>query len=492
MIVTLLQHQWKAFWRSRNTGKSVAIQIFVGFLFLYFLMVALFVGFWLNKILLEIYPNQSVITSFNSWILYFFSVDLLVRFLMQELPTLSIQPYLAHNIRRKQIVQFLNIKSLFTFINLIPFVLFLPFTFQVILPKVGGLQTLGYIISLLSLTIVNHFAVMLIKRKSVVNSWWLVGFFITIAVFGALDYWKIVSVLKFSAAIFQTIMQLPWLCILFIAYAVATFITNQRFLLSSLYIDGAENNKKSGVVKADYAWLNQFGTVGELISIDLKLILRNKRTRSLLFLSFIILFYGFMFYKKEFIDKDEIGMLLMGGIFMTGMFTANFGQFIFSWQSAHFDGFLSGRLPIISYIKSKFYLLVGFSTLNFILTTAYGIISWKIIPVQLAAFFYNIGLHTVLCLFMGTYNDKSLDLGRNTTFNYQGTGVVQWLYIFVIALPALIIYLPFALIFNSWVGVIALGVTGLISFLLKDWWFVVLSKAFMQRKYRLLDGFRQK
>lgn len=52
------------------------------------------------------------------------------------------------------------------------------------------------------------------------------------------------------------------------------------------------------VYNADLSFLDRFGAVGELIALEIKLILRHKRTKSMLYLSGFFLLYGLMFYTK--------------------------------------------------------------------------------------------------------------------------------------------------------------------------------------------------
>jgi len=132
VIYTLLQHQWKSFWRSRSAGRNVAMQIFIGFIVLYLAAIAIFIGFSLNKILSETSHGKDVIHIFLRFILYYYSFDIIMRFILQDLPTLAVQPYLIQNIKRNKLVQFLNIRSLFSIFTLLPLFLFLLFITTII------------------------------------------------------------------------------------------------------------------------------------------------------------------------------------------------------------------------------------------------------------------------------------------------------------------------------------------------------------------------
>jgi hypothetical protein len=198
-----------------------------------------------------------------------------------------------------------------------------------------------------------------------------------------------------------------------------------------------------------------------------------------------------MFYKPQYFAKDQMGFLLFGAMFVIGMFITNYGQFLFAWQSDHFDGLMSNNISIKMYIKSKFILLTAFCTVALCLSIFYGFISWKLIPVQIAAYLFNIGVHTVLSAYIATHNYKAIDLSKGSAFNYQGIGAAQWLYGIILMVVAVVVYLPFALIFNSWTGVAAIAVFGLVNLALRDWWIDQLVVQFQTRKHKILEGFRE-
>jgi hypothetical protein len=491
VIKILLQHQWKSFWRSRSAGRNVVMQIFIGFIVLYLLATAIFVGVALDKILSGAFPGQNVIHIFLGFILYYFAFDIIMRYIMQDLPTLAVQPYLTQNIKRAKLVQFLNIRSLVSIFCVLPLFIFIPFIVTVIGAKYGAGVSAALVLTIISITFFNHFLVLFVKRKTILSQWWLIGFFIIILLVGGADYFKIFSLRNLSAALFESIIKIPALCIIFLLLAIAAYYNNNLFLRRNFYLENLESSK--GEKKsADYNWLQRFGSYGELIAIDLKLILRNKRPRTLLLFSIIFLFYGYIFFKPEYFKNDSLGILLIGATFITGMFMTSYGQFIFAWQSNHFDGIMGNNIDIRSYIKGKLMLLIAFSTGSFLLGLLYSFISWKLIPIFIASWLFNIGIHSVLTAFIGTRNYKMLDLSKGASFNYQGTGAAQWLYSLVILVVGAIIYLPFALLINKWSGIAAIGILGFICLMMQDWWLDKLTIQFQKHKYKMLDGFREK
>jgi len=491
MILTLLSHQWKSFWRGRNAGTGLAVQIFIGLLIAYLLASLLAVGLGLGHVLQKIYPQQDVVPIFCGFILYYFSFDIIFRFTIQELPVLTVQPYLGQNIRRRQLVGFLNIRALFHFLNLVPLLLFLPFACTRMAAGYGAAAAMIFIISIVSLTIFNNFLILYIKRRTIVNSWWLIGFFVAIVAFISLDYFNIISLRKWSADAFISLLRQPALVFIPMVLGLAAWFNNYRFLLGNLYLDEGTKTEKEKSSR-EYTWLQQLGLSGELVALDLKLMLRNQRPKYIVRMSVFFLAYGFIFYDSKNLADPHLIVLLFPALFMTGIFIMNYGQFLLSWHSGYFDGLMSSNISIPALIRSKFMLYNAVSTAAFIIISLYGLISWKLLVVQLAAWLYNIGVNSVLSIYLATFNYKAIDLTRKATFNFQGIGAVQWLYaIFLILVPYLV-YWPLARFVNPWTGYAVVGGIGLISLLLQGYWVEVLTRQFHQRKYLMLSGFREK
>lgn len=139
MIRTLWIHQWKSFWRSSSSGKGLAIRIFIGLILIYLFSAAIVVGLHLKEIIEKLDPSSDAIRVFCGFLLYYFIIDFIARFMLQDLPTLTIKHYLIQPIRRRELVGFLNIRSLLSFFNLLPVLLFFPFVLTAVTGKFGGL-----------------------------------------------------------------------------------------------------------------------------------------------------------------------------------------------------------------------------------------------------------------------------------------------------------------------------------------------------------------
>lgn len=491
MLFTFLNHQWSGFWRSRSKGGSIAIQIVMGILILYILACALIAGLALKSLIVKFFPGQDAGKVFNGFILYYFAIEFLMRLQLQELPTLSIVPYLHLNIAKRKLVNFLNIRALFSAFNILPVFLFFPFCATHIISVDGPSTGMVFMLSILSLSIFNNYFALYVKRLSTASTFFVFASLFLLLTFATLEYFKIFSISEASNWLFSQVVLKPALGFLFPVLAIGMFQINALYLRKNLYIESLTTGEKKKSA-TDYPLLNRFGEAGTLAALEIKLILRNKRSKATVSKGLIFILYGFLFYKKQLLDKDQFGMMVFAAVFMTGNMILLYGQFMFGWQSAEFDGLLAGRTSVKSFIKSKFLLFSLSSTILTLIVSLYGLISWKILLIQFAAYFYSIGIASVLVLYFATRNYKYIDLSKGSSFNWQGVGASSMLMSLPIFLLPFVIYIPAAYFFNSYTGIIGVGIFGLAGLFTRSFWVDFLVSEFNKRRYKIAEGFRER
>lgn len=167
-----------------------------------------------------------------------------------------------------------------------------------------------------------------------------------------------------------------------------------------------------------------------------------------------------------------------------------YGQFMFAWQSAHFDGLLSNKVNFRDFIKAKFLLFTIACTLITLLASFYGFLSPKLLLLHLTAYLYNVGFGTVMVLYLANFNYKRIDINKSATFNYQGISANQWLLMFPYALTPILIYLPFGLLGKPYLGLILVSAFGLMMILMRGYWVNFITRKFEQQRYKIAEGFR--
>ena len=333
--------------------------------------------------------------------------------------------------------------------------------------------------------------VLYLKRKIEFNNWWLPGFVIVIAAIGMADHFNLFSISKLSTSFFSLLLTHPWLFLFSVFIALVAYTNNYYFLLNNLYLEEMEGKqkRKSGTT---FYFLDRYGLTGELISLDLKLIWRNKRPKTMMLYSLIIVFYGFIFYTpKNFGNPTHWWSLLFGGLFVTGLAIINYGSYLFAWQSVYFDGLMSSNLSFRSYLKGKWFLLASMVVVLFLFTSLYGLMDRRLIIIQLSCCLYNIGVNIILLMYLATWSYKSLDLSTGSMMFYKSSGIVQRVFISLLILLPLMIYFGFYFLTGKWGGILSVGIVGLASLLMRDWWMDIIVRGFEKRKYTILKGFRE-
>lgn len=252
-------------------------------------------------------------------------------------------------------------------------------------------------------------------------------------------------------------------------------------------------NQKGSAARTSYgfSFLQKFGVVGELINLEVKLILRNKRPRSLLLLSILFLSYGLVFYRGERAEKISDGLLFGLGIFMTGAFSINYGQFIFSWQGSHFDFTNTRPFSMRHYLESKYWLLSTVIFICFLLTIPYVYFGWKILIMNGAMMLFNMGVNVYIIMNMGMWDPQKINLSKGSAFNWEGVGAAQWLMGLPLVLSPFVIYLPFSLLGYPNAGILMVALVGLVGIILHPYLLNLTAKRLLSKKYSIAAGFRK-
>ncbi|MBB5397236.1 DUF5687 family protein [Mucilaginibacter sp. AK015] len=491
MISTFFDHELKAFWRSKNTGKNITVKVVMGILIFILFLYVLALGVFMDKLLGAMFPQEDLTVAFCGVVLVYFLYDLLMRLQLQELPTLKVQPYLHLPVKRNSVVGYLALTALLSFFNLWPIIIFGPFILKVILPASGTLTTLVFIVSIIGFSIFNNYLALYIKRKANLNGWifLIAGAVLSLAICG--DYvWHLYSLKAGSYLFFGNLIAMPYLVLLPLILAAAMYYVNFYYLKDNLYLEELTTKKDAAPKSStEIPLLNRFGHVGDLVANEVKLILRNKRPRSALVMGLFFMFYGLIFYTNPKLGES---FKIFVGMFMTGIFIINYGQFMFSWQAAHFDGLLVSKIKFADFLKAKYLLFTIVSTVAFILTTPYVYFGWRTVLIHLIMYLWNLGVNTTIVLYFANRNYKRIDLSKGASFNWEGVGASQLLLSFPLILFPYVIFLPFKYMGYPDVGLATLAIIGIVFIITRNFWLQKLEADFYTKRFKIAEGFRNK
>lgn len=484
----LLAHQWKESFRHPMFEKNMAVNILMGFFFLYMLGFGLFLGFMLPLMLEEVFDRPPV-EALNGILIYTLIGSLFIRFFVQRLPLMDITRYLHLPIRKGTLLHYVFLKTFFSFFNVLPIVLLFPFFFVAVVPEHSLAISLLWVLFMASLILFNNLLAFYLKKAFSKDPWFVTAFGGLLVGLFLLNYYGWLDLIAWSHNLFNPVLKTPLLVLIPCSVVVLTYGLVYRWAKGFLRSDIGVGGRPEKVKGPTDLGLQKFGTVGRMVSFELDMIRRNKRPRTFALVAFLFLLYGLIFYPNP-AYEGSYTMKIFVGVFTTGIFMAQFGQLHFAWDSPHFDKLLTSRLRIRDYILSKYVLMIASCGVMFVLSLPYAYFGFDIILVNFCAMLYNIGFCSILFLFLAMFNRRGMNLSKSNMFNYEGFQASQFLVAPLMLGFPLLIYGIFYFFLSTFSGLLAIGAFGFLCLLLHPLLFPVLERMFRNRKHLIAEGFR--
>ncbi len=409
---------WRELTRSAYFGKNMAAKGVLIFLALYFSLVAVVMGFNLSMVLSENFPEQSQISAFNSLVLIYVGIDLVLRIMVQNLPTFGFQPFLIFPVKRSRIARYMLNKSILHFFNFLPLFLLLPFTFKSAVNEIEGIQLAAWLSVLIFMIFTNHFLAMYLKWRTNEDDRLFYGFLALAAAVFAIDFFGVFDLTGNFGSLIDAVIQNPAAVVIFPALMIGFYFLNQKYILDRFYLDELTKKKKQGSTH-DFSWLSRVGEYGKMLSLEVKMIMRNKRPRTSAVMSVLFILYGLIIY-QDYNEEFPEAMIVFGGMFMTGIFSMTYGQFFPAWHSRYYPFLMAQNVKMKQVLQSAFFLMAATNLVFYLLSLGYMFITPKVLYIHLAVMLYNVGVNSVVIFALGLNSRKSIDLDSRAMFNYQG------------------------------------------------------------------------
>ena len=217
-----LSLEWKQFRRSSFFEKGLAIKIIMILVALYFASIAILSGVGVFFILEKAMPSQDPFLIINNYMLYWVLGDLALRFFMQQLPVINIKPMLLLPVKRKSVIQFLLLKTSFSFFNVLPLLFFLPLTIVLIVQGYQPLMTLLWFVSIIAISFSINFLNFIFNKHTT-------AFFVVLSVLAstiALDYFGIFNLISYTGSVFYSFYDLGFTALISLLIVVFLFKVN--------------------------------------------------------------------------------------------------------------------------------------------------------------------------------------------------------------------------------------------------------------------------
>lgn len=483
----LLSHQLKFIKRNPFFGKKLIenILIWIGIILLLINLVAF--SFFADKILIMIIPEREPIDIINSIILYYFVIDFLLRLFFYKVPYINIYPYLTLKIKKKKIVKYLLIKSQFNIYNLIGIALFLPYSIKAIAYTYGIANSLSFIIGVLLMLFINNYLSVLWKLLSQKKYFYKLIPAIFIICIIILESYKIFSIRQLSKTFSFSLIDGNFISfILLITILVTLFKTNEIMLLNNLHIVKTKNKNKT-INTFTIPHLFYFKNTWPFIILEIRMLLRNKKPKNNLFQ--IILGYVFLLLILFFTTKKSNNTLIIYS-FLSAVFMFGHGIYLLTWESTYFDGLITKKINIKTYLLSKYHLFLYSSIIISLITILFSFLIEFDRILFLSFALFNIGVTSLSVIYFATFNNDRSYLNKSLFFNYEGYGIWQYLlFIFEISLPV-IIYKILIIPFDELTAKLIISSLGIVFIFSNKFWINLIAKSFKNRKYKILSSYK--
>ena len=378
MIKNFISLEWRSFLRSASFGKSVAIKIFMGLMALYFIAMFLGMGLVMYPALKKVFPEQDPLLVLNGFLFYWILSDVMLRFFFQKLPIMSVKPLLTLPVKRGKVVNYVLGKSVVSFFNFLPLFAIIPFGITLMVKGYPPAKVVVWILAIVLVTLIINFLNFIIESFSAESELSVLPIILFTGGLFALDYFNIISFKAIVGSGFNIVYESGIYIIVILLLLISVYVLNFKMLYKKLYLDSGLKVKVKEVNAANMEWTKSFGDIAPFLQLDLKLIWRNKRTKSSVFLLIMGLLYGLVFYPQP-TYQNMPWFFIFVGVFSTGIFLINFGQFIPAWDSDYYKLLMSQNIKYEQYLKSKFTLMAISVVALFVLGIPYVYFGWKIL-----------------------------------------------------------------------------------------------------------------
>jgi hypothetical protein len=315
-----------------------------------------------------------------------------------------------------------------------------------------------------------------------------------VASLGLAQYYQFFNITEYTKPFFQGMYDTNYLFLIPILLLIITYYFSFNFFKNDLNLDTGLAKKSAEARTEDLTWLNQFGTLGTFLKNDIKLLKRNKRSRTTVFMSFLFVFYGFFFFTNSIEAYNNPAMHVFAGIFVSGGFLFTFGQFVPSWDSAYYQLMMSQNISYRQYLNSKWWLMVIATIISTVIASFYLYFGWQTYMLIVVGAIYNIGVNSHLVLLGGAFVKTPIDLTMaNKAFGDKQAFNMKTM---LISLPKLLVpmllYAAGYYLFSANIGFLFVAIAGILGFALRNTVFSKIEKIYKTEKYATIAAYKQK
>lgn len=489
MFKHFLGLQWKSFYRSASFKTEIWFKILMALGALYFIAVFLGLGFGAYFMIDEAGWGDPL-RVVNRFMVYYLTFDLVFRYMLQKMPVTNIKPLLYLPFKKSQVVNFSLGKTVVSFFNWSHAFFFVPFSVVLLTKDYPFAQVVGWHLAMMAIIYCNNFINVMVNNKDAV--FYVFAGLVILA--GISQFYQWFDITLYAQPIFDYFYDMPWTAIVPWALLLVLYFSAFGYFKKHMYLDGGLAKKHTEVRTENLDWLNRFGNLGTFLKNDIKLIKRNKRSKTAVLTGFFFIFYGLLFFTGAIEAYDGPFWKIFAGIFVTGGFLFSFGQYVPSWDSSYYPLMMSQNIKYREYLSSKWYLIIIATVISTILATFYVYFGWEAYAAVLVGAIYNIGINSYLVLWGGAYVKTPIELTSNKKAfgDKQAFNAKTLLLTLPKLLLPMVIYAIGHFLISPLAGYLFVAAFGLMGFVFKERAFKMIEGIYKKEKYKTLLAYKQK
>lgn len=439
----------------------------------------------------ETAPNMEPYHILNKGLLIILILDFMLRFPFQKTPTQEVKPYLLLPIKRNRILDFLLLRSGLNTFNLIWLFFFVPFAIFTTIPTYYGIWgVITYSLGVYLLMLLNNYWFLLCRTLMNERIWWVL---LPVLVYGTLAVIQFTldrSISTFTMNLGEGFIEGNILAFAgTIGAVVCMWFVNRLVMKKVVYteISKVEDTKIKNI--SEYKFLERYGEVGEYFRLELKMLFRNKRTKSSLrTIGIIVALFSLALSFLDVYNGDFTKNFI--AIYNFAVFGMVILVQIMSYEGNYLDGLMSRKESIFCLLKAKYYLYTAFTLIPFILLIP-AMIMGKLSLLSCVSYaFFTSGVIYFMLFQLAVYNNKTVPLNEGLTGRQSsGTGFQSLVGFACFGLPLIMLF-GLKSLFGETTALWILLIIGMGFTFTSELWIKNVYKRFMKRRYKNMEGFR--
>ncbi len=472
-------------YEANKSAKWVAA-ITSSFVVVYLLMVAVLMALDANDS--QRHTSLEYITAFLP---IFLLIDFWVRFMAQQTPSQLIKPYVLLPVPKYACIDSFIIRSLFGWGNLTWFIMLVPYSLMSVMFSYGFLATVSFLLFYYLVFLANSQWYAIARTLTVYSIlWWALPVVVSALLFLPLLFNDADYFFEFYASIASGMDKgnvLPHFIVLLVLVALVSI--NRRLQYASVWKEMGKTTTTKLKTVSKFAFLDQWGEIGEYIRLDIKSTMRNKNPRKgIITVTLVIVVLSLVISFTEIYDSR-----FMTNFWCTYNYVVYGGMVlarVMSYEANYIDALMVHKENILKLLTAKYYFGCALLLLPFVLMLPMVFVGKWHILMLISYGIFTAGVQHCMIMQIAVYNKQKMPL--NEKFISKGgleTNYISSLIsIGAFFLPVALVSLLEAFFDHSiaWTIMLVLGVIFIAGHKL---WLRNIYIRLMARKYKLLEAY---